>query len=231
MLDVLGEFADSIMELAQDAMSSPWIYALILGLAFLDAFFPIVPSETLVITGGVFAASTGEPSLLLVIVTAAVGAFIGDHVSYLIGRTAGGRVRDRLTKGKRSGKAFAWASDALEQRGGLILVVARYIPGGRTAVTLTCGMLAYPLRKFSFFDMFAALSWAIYSTLIGYFGGKAFEDSPIKGLILGLSIALGITIAVEIARHVIGRRRRRSAEAIDAARELVEVGEKADTEQ
>ncbi|NEE04026.1 DedA family protein [Phytoactinopolyspora halotolerans] len=206
MLEALGDFGDTVLEHAENAMSSPWIYVLIFGLAFLDAFFPVVPSETLVITAGVFAAS-GDPALLVVIVSAAAGAFVGDHTSYLIGRTAGVRVRRRFLGGKRAGAAFTWASNALTQRGGLILVVARYIPGGRTAVTLTCGTLNYPLRKFSFFDMFAAISWGIYSGLIGYFGGRAFEDDPLRGLLLGLGIALGITVIVEIVRHVINRRR------------------------
>ena len=34
---------------------SRWSYAAIFGVALLDAFFPIVPSETAVITGGVVA--------------------------------------------------------------------------------------------------------------------------------------------------------------------------------
>ncbi|NED98384.1 DedA family protein [Phytoactinopolyspora alkaliphila] len=207
MLEELGEFADAILAVAEDAMSSPWIYALIFGFAMLDAFFPVVPGETLVITAGVFAAS-GEPSLLWVIVAAAVGAFVGDHVSYAIGRTAGVRLRNRFLGGKRATTAIAWATDALERRGGLILVVARYIPGGRTAVTLTCGTVHYPLRKFSLFDLFAGLSWGAYSGLIGYFGGKAFEEDPLRGLLLGLGIALGITVLVELIRHVINRRRR-----------------------
>ncbi|WP_205857005.1 DedA family protein, partial [Phytoactinopolyspora endophytica] len=216
MLEALSEFGDTILEYAEDAMSSPWIYALIFALALLDAFFPVVPGETLVITAGVFAAS-GEPSLLLVIVAAALGAFLGDHTSYAIGRTAGARLRSRFLGGKRAEAAFTWASEALIRRGGLILVVARYIPGGRTAVTLTCGTVGYPLRKFSFFDMIAALSWGIYSGLIGYFGGMAFEDDPLRGLILGLGIALGITAIVEIVRHVVNRRRRANGSVVETA--------------
>jgi membrane-associated protein len=70
----------------------------------------------------------------------------------------------------------------------------------------------YPLRSFSFFDGIAAGSWAAYSALIGYVGGAAFEDDPIKGLALGLGLALAVTGAVELVRHV--RARRRVAESV-----------------
>ena len=87
-------------------------------------------------------------------------------------------------------------------RRGLILVVARYIPGGRTATTMTLGATHYPLRKFLLFDVLAGVSWSIYSVLVGYIGGVAFEEDPFKGLLLGLGIALGITAVVELVRYV-----------------------------
>ncbi|MEV0378824.1 DedA family protein [Nonomuraea sp. NPDC050643] len=187
----------AILDMIEQVMSSPWLYVALFGLALLDGFFPIVPAETSVITAGVFAAS-GETNLGLVIVVAALGAFAGDHISYLIGNRSAGRLRGK--------KAFVWARGALAERGGLVLVVARYIPGGRTATTLTMGAVRHPLRSFTFFDSIAAVSWAIYSGLIGFFGGMAFENDPIKGLLLGLGIALSITAVVEIVRWVRKRR-------------------------
>ncbi|GAA1772424.1 DedA family protein [Nonomuraea bangladeshensis] len=187
----------AILDLVQQVMSSPWLYAALFALAVLDGFFPIVPAETSVITAAVFAAS-GETNLALVMVVAALGAFVGDHVSYLIGRMSGGRLRDK--------KAFVWARGALEERGGLVLVVARYIPGGRTATTLTMGAVRHPLRSFTFFDAIAASSWAVYSGLIGFFGGMAFENDPIKGLLLGLGIAVSVTAVVELVRWARKRR-------------------------
>jgi membrane-associated protein len=187
----------AILDLVQQVMSSPWLYVALFALALLDGFFPIVPAETSVITAAVFAAS-GETNLALVIVVAALGAFAGDHISYLIGKKSGGRLRNK--------KAFVWASNALEERGGLVLIVARYIPGGRTATTLTMGAVRHPLRSFTFFDAIAASSWGLYSGLIGFFGGMAFENDPIKGLLLGLGIAVSITGIVELVRWLRKRR-------------------------
>jgi len=189
------------MELAENAMDSPWIFAALFAFAALDAFFPIVPSESLVITAGVFAAN-GEPNLVGIILAAAAGAFVGDHISYFIGRTAGEKLMKRAKPGSRKQAAWQRGHKLLEERGGAILVVCRYIPGARTAITLTAGAVAYRLRSFSFFDAIAALSWGAYSALVGYIGGEAFEESPWKGLALGLGIALSVTFAVEVIRHL-----------------------------
>src|SRR5918995_927147 len=180
--------ADRITEIVEHAVGSPWVYLALLAFAALDAFFPIVPSESLVITAGAFAAS-GEPNLAGVIVAAALGAFIGDHISYFIGRFAGEKAMQRAKPGSRKAAAWARGHKLLTDRGGTILIVCRYLPGARTAITLTAGAVAYRLRSFSFFDAIAASSWAAYSATVGYIGGEAFEESPWKGVALGLGIA------------------------------------------
>lgn len=207
---------DAFLNLADGLMSSPWLYLALFAIAALDGFLPVVPSETLVITAGVFAAH-GDPSLSGVIAAAAAGAFVGDHTSYLLGRRAGARRLRRLRPGSRRHAAFLGVSRALAERGGLVLVVARYIPGGRTAVTLTMGALGYPLRSFTFFAALAAGSWAVYCSLVGFVGGAAFEEEPIKGVLLGIGLALTVTVVVELVRL---RNRRAVATALAAERHL-----------
>ncbi|MFC5747563.1 DedA family protein [Actinomadura rugatobispora] len=197
---------DGVLDVLHAAVTSPWFYVALFAVAMIDGFFPVVPSESMVITGGVYAAS-GEPDLVLVIVLAALGAFAGDHVSYLVGRGSGGRLTGRLRPGSRRYGAFAWARRVMDERGGLILVVARYVPGGRTAVTLTMGAVGFRLRSFSFFAAVAAVSWALYGALLGFVGGRAFEHDPIKGVALGIGLAIALTVVVEAVRYL--RRRAR----------------------
>jgi len=65
--------------------------------------------------------------------------------------------------------------------------------------------MAWP--RFALFDVIAGVTWALYAGLLGYFGGKAFEHEPWKGLLLAFGIAFGITGGMEIVRWL--RRRRR----------------------
>lgn len=198
--------SDVILPFVEDLMASPWIYLVLFAVAAVDGFFPLVPSETSVLTAGVFAAS-GETSLPLVILAAALGAFTGDQLSYGAGHLAGPRLYERAERRSRRRAALDRARAALATRGGVIIVVARYIPGARTAVSVSAGAVGYPWRRFAAFGALAAAMWGTYSALVGYVGGAAFEDDPLRGLLLGFGLALTVTAAVELARHVVRRRR------------------------
>jgi membrane-associated protein len=173
-------------------------YPFIFGIAALDVLFPIVPSETSVILAGVFA-GTGHLALAAVIALAAAGAVLGDNASYWIGRTVGHRIVARFFAGERK-KRIDWAEEQIHDRGPYLIVVGRFIPGGRTAITLAAGLLEMPWRRFIAFDVLAGVSWASYAALLGYFGGRAFEEQPWKGFIVAFVVALAITGAVELYR-------------------------------
>jgi membrane-associated protein len=196
---------DQFTQLVSDA--SGWAYAIIFALALLDALVPVVPSESSVITAGVVA-SSGDLNVSLVVLAAAAGAFAGDNTAYLLGRRFGRRIEARFFSGDRGRKQIQWAERQLTERGGELIVIGRFVPGGRTAVTLSAGTLAYPWRRFALFDAAAALVWALYATLLGYFGGRVFEDAPWKGLLVALAIAFAVAGGVELTRWLLKRRRR-----------------------
>ena len=91
------------MDLLRQLVSSPWVYLLLFGLTAVDAFFPAVPGEAAVITAAVLA-TDGGPNLVAVIVAAALGACVGDHISYAIGRSGGAH---RLARLPEAGYAIA----------------------------------------------------------------------------------------------------------------------------
>ena len=198
MLDTFTDFVSG----------SPWTYAYLFAVSAIDAFFPLVPSETSVIAAGVIAANGGL-FLPFVILFAASGAIVGDNISYLIGRTYGHRIAERFFSGERR-KRLEQAERGLAERGGYLILVARFIPGGRTAVTLAAGTLEFPWRRFIAWDVAAGLIWGSYAASLGYFGGRTFEESPLTGLALAFGIAVGVPVAVEVVRWI---RQRRAATA------------------
>jgi membrane protein DedA with SNARE-associated domain len=190
--------------LTEFVSGSPWTYLFLFVICALDAIIPIVPSETSVILAGVLA-STGDLNLVLVIVVAAAGAVTGDNCSYWIGRTAGHRFVERFFKGERR-KQVDWAHRQVEQRGGYLIVIGRFIPGGRIVVTLSCGMLEMAWRRFITFDVVAGLVWATYAAMLGYLGGRTFEENPLKGFILAFVVALAVAGVIEAYRWYKRRR-------------------------
>jgi membrane-associated protein len=191
--------------LTEYVSGSPWVaYPFLFGIAALDVVFPLVPSETSVILAGVIAA-TGDLVLVAVIALAAGGAILGDNVSYWIGRLAGPWVVRRFFGGERK-KRIDWAEKQVGERGGYLIVVGRFIPGGRTAITLACGLLEMPWHRFIAFDVAAGVLWASYAALLGYVGGRTFEESPLKGFVIAFAVALAITGGVEVYRWLKKRR-------------------------
>ena len=191
---------------------SNWSYAIIFAVAMLDAFFPLVPSETTVIAAGVLAAQ-GDLRIELVLIAAATGAICGDNVTFWIGKTLGERIAGKIFTGKRR-RHLDWAHKTVEERGGYLIVIARFIPAGRTAVTFACGSLDWAWTRFIKFDIVAGVIWGAYASLLGYFGGKTFEDHPWFGLLIALGIALSLGFVVEGIRHL--RARRSAARAEDS---------------
>jgi membrane-associated protein len=193
-----------LQSLTDYVSGSLWTYAFLFGISALDVIFPLVPSETAVILAGVLA-GTGDLAIWAVIPCAAVGAVVGDNVSYLIGRVAGERILERWFKGERR-KRIDWAERQIRERGPYLIVVGRFIPGGRTAVTLAAGLLEMPWRRFILFDVLAGIAWASYASLLGYFGGKTFEESPLKAFLIAFAVALAVSGAIELYRWLRKRR-------------------------
>ena len=186
--------------LTQHVSGSPWTYVFLFVIAALDVLFPFVPSETSVILAGVLAA-TGDLMLVLVIASAAAGAILGDNSAYVVGRTVGERLVGRYFKGERR-KRVDWAEKQINERGGYLIIIGRFIPGGRTAVTLACGLLEMPWHRFIRFDVVAGVLWASYAALLGYWGGRTFEKNPLYGFLIAFAVALAITGAVELYRRL-----------------------------
>ena len=196
MLDVIN----TIFDWLKDYSASPWFYLIILIIAFFDSFFPVVPSETMVIIGGV-SAGLGQLEWPLVALLAALGAFLGDNFAYYIGVFFSERLQRRYNKSNKGRQRLRWAQHQIENRGGNLLITARFIPGGRTIVTLSCGITGQSRRWFMKWSAIAGVIWGLYATLLGFIGGKSFQDNHTKAFLTAFSIAIVATVLVEVVRH------------------------------
>jgi membrane-associated protein len=201
------------------AISAPLSYLAAFWVPALDAILPILPSETVVIALGVATAGSTDPRIAVLILLAAAGAFAGDNLAYLIGRRFGPLVERRVFASEQGQRRRAWAQRTLEKFGMGLIIVCRFIPGGRTAVTLTCGIVGYDRRRFVVATACAGLFWASYAYFLGRLGGTAFEDKPWAGLLLAFGAAIVISALVEGVRRIRSRRvqRRPSAAPVHPA--------------
>jgi membrane-associated protein len=190
-------FLNGLIDLLTGSM---WTYPLLFAICAGDAVLPALPSETAMIVCGIQAAR-GQLSLELVIAVGAAGAFAGDNSSYSLGYYVGQPVVDRFFSGERARSRLDWAKRFLKERGSYVLIVARFIPGGRTATTFTSGLVHLRwLTRFVPYIFVAAVLWALYGALLGYLGGRLFKDHPIYALLVAFGIAGAVAAASEVVR-------------------------------
>jgi membrane protein DedA with SNARE-associated domain len=186
-------------------------YAIAVVIPALDAVLPVLPSETAIVALGVATAGSTDPRIALLVACAAAGAFLGDNLSYLLGSRFGPRVERRFFATAKGAQRRAWAEHSLQRFGMQIIIVCRFIPGGRTAVTLSCGLIGYQRRRFVAATAVASVIWAVYSFFIGRLGGKAFEDKPWAGFLVAFGITIVVSGLIEAARRIRNRRHPRGS--------------------
>jgi membrane-associated protein len=191
--------------LTTEVSSSPVSYLVVLVSTALDVLLPLIPSETIVIGASVLAAQGGL-LIFLVVPAAALGAFLGDNVAYFLGRLVGWPVVNRLFKGEKAKARLRWAEGAIQRRGVALIVIGRFIPGGRSATTIAAGTLGLAYRRFLPADAIAAVAWALYISMLGYVGGETFEHNVWLPMLIALGVALLVASAVEAWRRLQRRR-------------------------
>jgi len=178
---VLGHIEGWILALSGAA----WVYPAMFGLAAVDGFIPPLPSESVVITLAVAARTTGSPWLPGILLAAVVGAWVGDNIAYIIGRSIGTE-RLRILRTKKGEAMVRWARRALSRRGASFIIAARYVPIGRVAVNITAGAVGYPQRKFVGWSAIATTVWGLYAVGVGMTAGAWLEEYPLLAMAVGI---------------------------------------------
>jgi membrane-associated protein len=98
---------------------------------------------------------------------------------------------------------------------GALLITARFIPGGRTIVTLSCGITRQRHWWFAKWVGIAAVIWATYASVLAFVVGQPFKDNHTAAFWVAFGTALGVNVLIEVVRHL---RAKRAPEAgIEAA--------------
>jgi membrane-associated protein len=177
--------------------ASPASYAIVFTVVAVDALLPFVQAEAVVITAAVLA-EQGHLLIWLVVLAAALGGLVGDNACYLLGKVIGCRAANRFVSRERLRRA----ERGVRSRGAVLILIARFIPVGRTATTFAAGTLEMPWRRFLVADAIAATLWATYASMLGYIGGSSFAHNLWKPLLFALGMAFLLAAAGESYRRL-----------------------------
>jgi membrane-associated protein len=154
-----------------------------------------------VIAAAVLAAN-GRLNIALVVLAAALGALLGDNGAYAVGNSGLRRLADQFLRSEKGRRRLKWARSQLEQHGVWIIVVARFIPGGRTATTYVAGTVGMPWRRrFLPADAVAAALWALYASGLGYLGGATFQNNLWLPMLIGAGASLIVGALGDLVRR------------------------------
>ncbi|RCL87672.1 MAG: hypothetical protein DBW62_05965 [Microbacterium sp.] len=190
-----------IDEVLTHVAGSPWALPLMFTLVLADSLLVVVPGEVAVTAFGALAVTVGSPPLLGVVLLAALAAFLGDMIVYVVGRRVG---LDRWAwmRGRRVSAAIGWAHRRLHRSSATVVFTARFIPFARLAVNLTAGASRVPAPRYLILVAAAATGWAVYQAAVGAIVGRLVPGGPVVAVLIsiGIAIVLGIVIDLIVTR-------------------------------
>src|SRR3954469_23527471 len=155
-----------------------WTYLLVGALAFLEtgAFVGLVaPGESAILVGGVVAGQ-GQISIYVLIGLVWACAVAGDLTSYVLGRRRGRSFLERHgPRVKITEERLRYVEDFFARRGGITILIGRFIGLVRAIAPFIAGASKMPLRTFLPYDVLGAGLWGSLFCLLGYFFWRSLD--------------------------------------------------------
>jgi membrane protein DedA with SNARE-associated domain len=190
-------------------------YPAIALFVFIECVGIPIPGETMLLFAAFYTATDPHLHISLVILSAAIGAIVGDNVGYYIGRTGGRAFVQKF------GRFFFVKMEHLDQaerfftrHGAKTVFFGRFISLLRIWSAMLAGMNRMPWRTFMLYNGLGGIAWALYVGVLGYIAGRYFHehfdqiDLVVRslgwfGLAVILLLALGtfVFIKMKLARR------------------------------
>jgi membrane-associated protein len=203
-----------VLAVCDAVLTSSWLLPLLVVAVAVDAPFPVLPSETILMSAATNAFGVGDTGMVLgLFIAALTGSVLGDCVVFWLGRCSHRLLARTVDTGS---SVSPWVRRHVLHRPGIVLVGARFVPGGRLLSTAAAGRFGLPVRRFLPWTVASSAAWSAYMLLVGLALGPVTGGNPVLSLVAGVAMAV-VTAA---AFAVVTRVRRRAGRAARAA-ELV----------
>ena len=168
-----------------------WLVLLISLLESLVLVGVIVPGAVVVVFAGTLAAQ-GYFDIGDLIWFAAIGAILGDGISFLLGQHGTGLFKEKNKFLKPSyletGKQF------LDKHGAKSIFLGRFIGPIRAVIPFIAGLSEMAAKRFFFWNILSAFAWAASHIIAGYFLGHAWRLVEVWTTRAGIFLAVLILI-------------------------------------
>lgn len=207
---------DSILELLRQLINPDWIMAH--GGLFLVAFIIFaetglfvgffLPGDSLLfITGMIIAGAKTNPipfeshplNLVFWIILLTIAAILGNMVGYWFGKKSGPLLFERKETWLFKRKHLESAHAFYEKKGGIAIIVARFLPVVRTFAPIVAGVVHMDHKKFVWFNIVGAVLWISSLTTLGFaLGENAWIKEQLEWIILALVLVTTLPVAIKM---------------------------------
>ena len=180
-----------------------WGYLAVFLMIGVESIGVPLPGETMLIVASLYAGSTHNLSIELIVAVAAAGAIVGDNIGYWVGRQGGWRLLRRhghrvgLDEGKLKLGRYLFL-----RHGGKVVFFGRFVGILRTYAAALAGANHMPFPRFFVFNASGGIVWA---SIYGF--GYYYAAHVLKKLNTPLTVAFAVIAVLVFVGFVIFIRR------------------------
>ncbi len=174
-----------------------WVYALLFLIIFVETglvVMPFLPGDSMLFVVGALS-GVGLMSYPLSVALLIAAAVAGNQTNYALGRWFGDRVYGWHDSKWFNKDAFDKAHAFYERRGGITIVLARFLPFVRTFAPFVAGVAKMTRSRFTLYDVTGGTLWVGSIVTIGYFfGGLPWVKAHLSQIFLAMIVIPGLVI-------------------------------------
>ncbi len=175
-----------------------WGYFGVFLLMVLENVIPPVPSELIMSVAGI-AAGQGRMSFVLLVLAGTAGCAAGNLFWWEVGRRCGYARLEPVVRRWGRWLTLEWEDIEKLRRffdrwGGITVLVFRFMPIGRTVISIPAGLLHMPLGRFLLYTTIGSAVWNTILVGIGYWMGTNFDT--VDHWVAPISIAVMAAVVV-----------------------------------
>lgn len=135
----------------------------------------------------------GDLNLFVSMIVAGSANFIGDQFLFYLARTNKNYANDTM---KKYGRKVALAHVLMRRYGSMVVFIQKYIYGIKTLIPLAMGLTKYSFKKFTVYNAFATVIWAVVVGYISFLMGEVILTYADQYKYVGIAIILTIVFSV-----------------------------------
>ncbi|MCB0389916.1 MAG: DedA family protein [Bdellovibrionales bacterium] len=178
------------------SFSSWQAYAVILGVLFACGLGIPIPEDITLIGAGILA-GIGTISLPGAIIAGMIGVMVGDTFMFFMGKKYGHKViRLPLFRKIFTQERIRMAEEKIINNSKFICFIARFLPGLRSPVFLSAGMMGVKFWVFFLLDGIAALISVPFWVILAYYLSKNMEQALTVAKEFQVYILIGVVVLI-----------------------------------